>query len=178
MKKWNVKSTEYLFKEPWFTARKDFLELPNGNNIPEYYVLEYPNWVNVIGITTTGQMIMIKQYRHGIEQVSYEICAGVIDNTDTNPIDAAQRELLEETGYGNGNWVEWMVVSANPATHNNFTHCFLATDLVKIADQNLEPTEMLEVELMPVEAVKQLLLDNKIHQSLHAAPLWKYFAEN
>jgi ADP-ribose pyrophosphatase len=173
---WIIKTSEYLFKEPWFTVRKDFVELPNGHNIPSYYVLEYPNWVNVIGITKDNQMVVVKQYRHGIGKELYELCAGVIDKEDKSPLEAAQRELLEETGYSGGTWHEWMTVSANPGTHTNLIFCFLAEGLEKVDEQNLESTELLEVELLSIEDCKALLLKGEFLQALHAAPLWKYFA--
>ena len=62
-KTWKVIDTEYLIKRPWLTARRDHLLLPDGREIPEYYVLEYPNWVNVIAITIDGHFVMERQYR-------------------------------------------------------------------------------------------------------------------
>ena len=98
-RKWKVLKSEYLFKRPWLTARRDEVELPNGARNPEYYVLEYPNWVNVLAITRDGKFLMVRQYRHGLGKTCYELCAGVCEATDASPLDAARRELLEETGY-------------------------------------------------------------------------------
>ena len=64
---WTVLSSEYLHRAPWLTVRKDHVVLPNGNHIPSYYILEYPNWVNTIAITRDGQFVFIRQYRHGIQ---------------------------------------------------------------------------------------------------------------
>lgn len=88
-------------QRPWLTARCDKVELPDGRIIPEYYVLEYPNWVNVIAITKDGRFVMEKQYRHGLGVESIAIPCGVMEKGE-DPLIAAQRELLEETGYGNG----------------------------------------------------------------------------
>ena len=82
---WKVLRSEYIAKEPWFTARRDEVQLPNGNVIPFYYVLEYPAWICVIALTKEGGMIMERQYRHGIGRVDYELCAGVVDPTDASP---------------------------------------------------------------------------------------------
>lgn len=177
-KKWKVINSEYLFREPWLTVRRDHVELPNGNQIPQYYVLEYPNWVNTIAITKDQKFIFVRQYRHGLQCTSMELCAGVTEKEDDSPMISAQRELLEETGYGNGNWVKFMETSANPGTHTNMTFCYLATDVEKISGQNLEPTEDISVHLLSLEEVKELLLNDKIVQSMHAAPLWKYLAIN
>lgn len=175
---WKVLSSRYIIREPWFTARKDEVELPNGNVIPSYYVLEYPAWIGVIAITREGKMIMERQYRHGLGRVAYEICAGVVDPTDASPLEAAKRELLEETGYGNGEWQPYMTISANPGTHSNLTYCFLATNVEKVMERHLEPTEDIAVDLLSPAEVEQLLLDNEIFQATQAAPLWKYFAQH
>ena len=178
IEKWEVLKSEYLFKEPWFTARRDTVKLPNGNQIPAYYILEYPDWINVIAITKDGKFIFVRQYRHGLGQVNYELCAGVCEKEDDSPLQSAQRELLEETGYGNGQWTEYMVISANPSTMTNLTHCFLAKDVERISDQHLEATEDLSVHLLTLEEVRELLTTDQIKQALMAAPLWKYMAEN
>ena len=67
IKKWRTVESEYLIQRPWLTARRDKVELPDGRVHPEYYVLEYPDWVNVIAITEDGQFVMVEQYRHGLE---------------------------------------------------------------------------------------------------------------
>ena len=177
-KAWKTVSSKYLFRRPWLTVRCEDMLLPNGNHIPEYYILEYPDWVNTIAITKDGKFVFVRQYRPGLGRTSYELCAGVCDKEDASPLVSAQRELWEETGYGKGNWQEYMVISANPSTHTNLTHCFLATDVEPIDHQHLEDTEDLSVHLLTFEEVKQLLENNEIMQSLNTAPLWKYVAEH
>ena len=175
--RWKVLETEYLIKCPWLTARRDKVALPDGRIIPDYYVLEYPDWVNVIAITNDGNFVMERQYRHAFGSRCYELPCGVIENGET-PLEAAKRELAEETGYGNGEWKELMILSANPGTMTNITHCFVATGVERIFEQHLDPTEELEVHILSREEVRRLLLDNKIIQSLMAAPLWCFFSEN
>lgn len=175
---WQVTDSEYLFRRPWLTVRRDRLRLPNGNEIPEYYVLEYPDWVNVLAVTTDQKFVFVRQYRHGLGLTAFELCAGVCEKEDSSPLESAQRELWEETGYGNGTWQEYMVLSANPSATNNLTHCFLATGVEPVSTQHLEPTEDLTVHLLSLDEVKTLLREDAIKQALHAAPLWKYMAEN
>lgn len=177
-RKWKVLESRYLFRRPWLTVRREQVELPNGNVIPEYYILEYPEWVNVIAATREGKFVFIEQYRHGIRETRYELCAGVCDPGDSSPLAAAKRELLEETGYGNGEWRLLMVISPNPSTHTNMTYCFIAENVEPLAPQNLEDSEDLTVHLLSAGEVRKLLVDDQIKQSLHAAPLWRYFAEN
>lgn len=175
IEKWETIVSRYVIRRPWLTARCDTVRLPNGTIHPEYYVLEYPTWINVIAITADGDFVMVEQYRHGLGDVFTELVAGVAEEGEA-PMDTARRELLEETGYGNGTWQQFMVLSQNPSSTNNLTYTFLATDVEKIDTQHLDATEDIAVRLLTPTEVKQLLLDDRIKQSLMAAPLWKYFA--
>jgi ADP-ribose pyrophosphatase len=106
-KAWKTVSSKYLFRRPWLTVRCEDMLLPNGNHIPEYYILEYPDWVNTIAITKEGKFVFVRQYRPGIGRTCYELCAGVCEKEDASPLVSAQRELWEETGYGNGIYVDF-----------------------------------------------------------------------
>ena len=174
--KWKVLDREYIIKHPWLTARRDKVELPDGRVIEEYYVLEYPDWVNVIAITKEGQFVMERQYRHGLGVHSTELPCGVMEKGE-EPLEAARRELLEETGYAGGEWTKLMAIGPNPGSQNNLTHCFLAVGVEKIAEQSLDDTEELTVLLMSEAEVKSLLENNQICQALMVAPLWKYFSD-
>ena len=88
-KSWTVIETEYLFRRPWLTARRDKLLLPNGKIHPEYYVLEYPDWVNVIAVTKDDDFVLVRQYRHGIRQTCFELVAGVVEQGEA-PLDAVR----------------------------------------------------------------------------------------
>ncbi|MBD5193382.1 MAG: NUDIX hydrolase [Bacteroides sp.] len=173
--KWETVSSEYLFRRPWLTARRDTVKLPDGAINPEFYVLEYPTWVNVIAITKDGQFVMERQYRHGLGEVGTEICAGVVEEGE-EPLEAARRELYEETGYIGGEWTELCVISGNPSVTNNLTHCYLAVGVEQSGSRHLDATEDIAVRLFSKEEVWQMLLDDEIKQALMAAPLWKYFS--
>ena len=175
-RRWTVLETKYIIRRPWLTARCDKVMHPSGVVNDEYYVLEYPDWVNVIARTKDGDFVMIRQYRHGLGRTCFELVAGVIDPGDESPEAAAKRELWEETGFGGGTWHEISVISANPSTTNNLTHCFVAEGVEKVSTQHLEPTEDITVHLLSKEEVAQLLKNDEIKQALMAAPLWKYFA--
>ena len=174
-RKWEILSTEYLIQRPWLTARRDHVKLPTGVENKEYYILEYPDWVNVIAITKEGEFVMIRQYRHGLGETRYELSAGVCEEGE-DPMESARRELYEETGYGGGEWQLWMTVSPNPSTSTNLTYSFLATDVERISTQHLESTEDITVHLLSEAEVRALLENDEIRQALMAAPLWKYFA--
>lgn len=176
-RKWRVLHSEYLARKPWFTVRHESLALPDGRTIPDYYVFEHPEWVNITAIDREGRFVMIDQYRHGLGETSYEIPAGVVEPSDASLLDAARRELREETGYGGGEWRLLTSISANPATQNNLTHCFLATGVERLGDQQLDATEDIRVHLFSRSEVLELLRTDRIRQALMAAPLWRYFAE-
>ena len=173
-RKWEVLSTEYLIRRPWLTARRDVAKLPDGRINYEYYVLEYPDWVNIIAITEEGMVVLERQYRHGLGKTCFELPCGVIEEGET-PLQAAKRELLEETGYAGGEWKQLMTLSPNPATSNNLAHSFLATGVKKVAGQSLDATEDIEVHLKSQDFVRELLENNQILQALMAAPMMKYF---
>lgn len=176
-RKWKVLKSEYLIKRPWLTARKDFIELPDGRQNDEYYVLEYPDWVNVIAITDDGSFVMERQYRHGLGNTCYELPCGVIEEGET-PLEAAKRELQEETGFGGGEWSKLMYLSPNPGSQNNLSHTYVAIGVKKIYEQKFDATEDIAVHLLKVEQMKDLLQNGQIIQALMAAPLWRYFSEN
>jgi len=169
--KWKVCTSSYIHKGPWATLRTDKCEMPDGRIVEQYYVLEYPNWVNAVAITEEGKILMVRQYRHAANIVSLEIPGGVIDG-DEAPEYAMRRELLEETGYRFDNMELLSTVYANPSTANNKTFCFLTTGGVKVQEQALDEHEELIVEQYTIDEVKQLLAENKIAQALHCTALF------
>lgn len=172
---WKVlKSENILHIGPWLNVRQETVQLPSGAEIPTWFVLEFPDWINVIAITDDGQIIMEDQYRHGLGVTHFEIPAGVIDPGET-PLQAAQRELSEETGYEGGEWSLFMTLSPNPTNHNNLSYTFLAKGVHKVREPHQEKTEDIHVHLMSPADVRELLEKGDIIQALHAAPLWKFF---
>ena len=173
--KWTTLSSEYLFQRPWLTARRDKVELPDGRINDEFYVLEYPSWVNIIARDREGRYVMVEQYRHGLGMVGSELCAGVVEAGE-EPEAAARRELEEETGYTGGNWTLCTTLCGNPSVTNNMTYCYLATDVELTTGQHLDANEDIVVRLLDEAEVLDLLMSDKMKQALMAAPLWRYFA--
>ncbi|MCM1292381.1 MAG: NUDIX hydrolase [Bacteroides sp.] len=169
-----VVSSEYLIKRPWLTARRDVLQLPDGRINPEFWVLEYPNWVNVIAVTDEGRFVMVRQYRHGLGVIETELCAGVVEEGE-DPEMAARRELEEETGYTGGKWTLQMVISGNPSTTNNLSYCYLAQGVKRTSTQHLDATEDVEALTLSREELLELMMSDRMKQSLMLAPLWRYF---
>ena len=168
---WKTCHSEYIHKDPWATLRTDKCEMPDGRIVEQYYVLEYPNWVNAVAITENNKILMVRQYRHAAGIVSLEIPGGVIDGDET-PEHAVKRELLEETGYQFDSLELLCTVYANPSTANNHTYCFLGTGGKKVQGQSLDEHEEIVVEEYTIDEIKQLLAENKIAQALHCTGLF------
>lgn len=172
---WKTLSSEYLIRRPWLTARRDRAQLPDGRIHEEYYVLEYPSWINVIAVTADDEMVMVRQYRHGIGRTCIELVAGVVE-PDEEPMAAAQRELLEETGFGGGQWQQLLKLAPNAGAMNNYSFSFLATGVKRMnSRQHLDDTEDVEVHVLPKTEVKAMLDNGDIFQAQMVAPLLKYF---
>jgi len=176
IEKWQRLASKYLVREKWATLRVDEVKLPDGVVKDDYYVLEYPNWVNAIALTEKGKIIMVRQYRHAGDIVSLEVPGGVIDG-DEEPEFAVKRELLEETGYSFKTCKQIAELYPNPATGNNRTFTFFLTGGIKTHEQHLDEHEILNVEEYTISEVKHLLTENKIAQALHVAALHYGLAE-
>ena len=174
-KPWTVVESEYLIRRPWLTARKDRVRLPSGVENPEYWILEYPTWINIIAITRDRRMILERQYRHGLGSTEWEIPAGVVEEGET-PEEAARRELMEETGFGGGRWTELGAYSPNASACTNLSHSFLAEDVEPLGTQHLEPTEDIAIHILPLDEVRRILERDGFKQALMVAPLWKFFS--
>jgi 8-oxo-dGTP pyrophosphatase MutT (NUDIX family) len=136
------------------------------------YIIECGTWVNVIALTKKREVVLVQQYRHGAKQVMLEIPAGIMDEEDESPMLAAQRELLEETGYTSDQFVEVGKVYPNPATHDNLTYSFLALDAEQVSQQSLDETEEIEVSLIPFDEFISLAKEGGLPQALHVSALF------
>ncbi|MCM1347820.1 MAG: NUDIX hydrolase [Firmicutes bacterium] len=174
IKRPRVLESTYVFQRPWLTARRDKLLMPNGAINPEFYVLEYPAWVNVIAITDDDRFVMVSQYRHGLGVISTELCAGVVEDGE-DPLDAAKRELLEETGYQGGEWQLQCVISGNPSTSNNLTYCYLARGVKPTGHTHLDTTEDIATLTLSRSELLDMMMRDEMKQALMLAPLWRYF---
>jgi 8-oxo-dGTP pyrophosphatase MutT (NUDIX family) len=171
---WQAREVTYLFRRPpWMVLRHQRFALPTGREIADYWIAEYPPWVNVVAVTADDRLVLVRQYRPGIGAVHYEIPAGVAE--DHEEIEAAaRRELLEETGFGKGRWSVLTRLSANPALQDNITTTFLAEGVEQLAAPKPETTEDLRVHLVEVDDVLGLFDRGEMIQALHAAPLFRY----
>lgn len=172
---WEVLDSKYLFKENWFTVRRERCKTPEGKIVDPYYVFEFPNWVNAMALTREGDILLVRQYRHALRETILEIPGGCIDDIDISPEAAMRRELLEETGYCFETVEALGEISPNPSTNTNITYMFLAKGGIKVQEQELDPNEEIEVYLYKPDEVMAMLKENKIRQSLHATCLFYGF---
>ena len=169
--KWKTLSSEYLFKDLWFTVRKDRCETPGGKIVDPYYVYEFPTWVTAFAVTEDNNVLLEIQYRQGIGETHYEIPGGCVDDTDASLEDAIRRELKEETGYEFSDYQYLGKTCANPSTNNNWMHMFLATGGRKVSDQALDDNEEIEIVLTSIEDLRKLIAQNEIKQALHVCTI-------
>ena len=170
--KWKTVSSQYLYKEQWFTVRKEKCEGPDGKIIDPYYVFEFPEWVTALPVTEEGTIILVKQYRHALGEVCIEIPGGCVDATDLSLEDAIRRELLEETGYVFTTVHGLGRTSANPSTNTNLMHMFVATGGRKLKEQQLDHNEEIEILEVSFEELESLLEEKRIVQSMHVTTLF------
>jgi len=162
--RWQRLGGEMIFDAGIFRLRKDRYEYRSAPVHP-YFVLEAAPWTNVVAVTKERQVVLVRQFRHGIQEMSLEVPGGIVDEGEA-PEQAAARELLEETGYEAPELRLLGPVSSNPAILDNRTFCYLAADARRVADPRPEEDEDLEVLLRPVEAVEDMLRSGEIHHSL------------
>ena len=88
---WKFLHSVYVLQNRWVSLRADTCQLPKGHTIAPYYVLEYPPWVTVVALTTNEQVVLVRQYRHGVQQTLLELSSGAVDATDASPSAAVKR---------------------------------------------------------------------------------------
>ncbi len=130
-----------------------------------FTVIQSPDWVNVIALTADDQVVMVRQYRHGIDDLTLEIPGGIVDPGE-DALTAVKRELYEETGYRARQWVKLGEVESNPAFMDNHCGLFLALDATLEGEGELDETEFIEVELHPLDTIPGRMADGTIRHSL------------
>ena len=134
-----------------------------------FYILNTRDWINIVALTPDKKVLMVSQYRHGSGEVALETPGGAVDLKDHSTLEAAKRELLEETGYEAAEWHSLGQVQPNPAILNNTCHYFLALGAKKVADLKLDEAEELEVSLLDLDAIPELIRKGGIRHALVVA---------
>ena len=151
---WNEEGRKKVFDCRIFSIRESYCRSPE-NELRTYTVIDAADWVIVVPVLDTPQgkeFVMVRQWRHGSYSLSLEFPGGVSEPGE-DPIDAAAREMLEETGYKPGRIRKIGEFSSNPAIMSNRTHFFLAEDLVDTGKRALDSDEYVETELVNIDDV-------------------------
>lgn len=171
---WKVLSSEEIFKTSFFRFRTDQCELPDGRVMPNYYVMEFPEWVNIVPVTEDNKIVLVEQYRHANNEVCIEIPGGSTDpqgDKSEEPKKAAVRELIEETGYVPDDVRLIGVHSPNPAMQNNKMHTFIGFGCKKLHEQNLDPYEDIQVITKSIPEVVEMIFNGQINHSIVVASI-------
>jgi 8-oxo-dGTP pyrophosphatase MutT (NUDIX family) len=156
-----------------FDVARSVAASPVDGNPRAFYCIESVDWAQIVPITTDGNVVLVRQYRHGNRRVTLEIPGGLIDPGE-DPATAALRECLEETGYRARAALPLGVVAPNPALFGNRLHAFYATGVEPERAVQNTGTEITEVVLVPVTGLEGLLVAGEIDHALVAGTLWRY----
>jgi ADP-ribose pyrophosphatase len=162
---WRRERSEQVADCRVFKVRRDFSADPRSRRIHDFYVIEAPDWINVIPLTKDNEVVLIEQYRQGTEAVSLEIPGGMVDPGE-EPRETAARELFEETGYEAAEVVFLGKARPNPAIQNNWIHTFIARGVEYRQEPLNQGTEQTRVRLVALEQIPALIAGGKIDHAL------------
>ncbi|WP_017318882.1 NUDIX hydrolase [Mastigocladopsis repens] len=162
LQKWKLLQSKMVLAHDWCKVRQDEIELPNGRIIDDYFVNIKPEIALILPITSSKEIIFVRQYRHAVGEFFIELPAGSFDATKESAEAAAARELQEETGYIAQELTKIATLYDKPSKDTNKIHLFLAENVIKSGEQKLDITEEIEVLLIPVESVREKILQGEI----------------
>lgn len=169
---WKTIKRSTVYQDKWIHLEASQCELPNGRMIEPFYVTHTGDFALIVAVTREGEILLERQYRHGVGRVLTEVPAGAIEPGEL-PETAARRELLEETGYEAGSLEFLFKIAPNATSSSTYAWCYLARDTVFSGEQKLDATEALEVFLAPVSQVREMLRNGEFIQAVHTAALYK-----
>jgi ADP-ribose pyrophosphatase len=167
-RKWKTLRTDVVHRTPIFDLhRRRSVHARRGEH--DFFILDAPNWVNIVPLTRHGDIVMINQWRHGISEFTLEIPGGMVDAADASPMHAARREMIEETGHDSDTILELGKVHPNPAIQGNICFSFLAENVREVDQPVLLGNEETEVVLVPMGEIRGLIASGAIMHALTIA---------
>jgi 8-oxo-dGTP pyrophosphatase MutT (NUDIX family) len=170
MKPWRILRRELLVDRRWLRVFQEQAQLPNGHTIDDFHLIETPPWVAVVALTDAREVLFVDQYRRGLDGVSRELPAGVIEPGEA-PLEAARRELLEETGHVASEWLPLATVAPEPSRSTARAHLFVARGAHRVAGQRLDDSEDVSVHLVPLAEALRATDDGLVVHGTHIGAL-------
>jgi ADP-ribose pyrophosphatase len=161
LRPWRILSSEYRIETKFLRLRADRVELPSGEVVDDYFVRESRGFCVVFALTPDKSVLLVRQYKHGAEQIVTELPAGMIDEGET-PEACAARELAEETGYTGSAPELVRTFLADPTNATGRFYLFVVRDAVRTREPAFDLTEDIEVERAPLDEVRAMALDGRI----------------
>ncbi|MEL6250075.1 MAG: NUDIX hydrolase [Cyanobacteria bacterium J06648_16] len=172
LQKWKRLSSQMAFDHRWYKVRQDCVQLPDGQIVDDYFVSVRPDVAMVLPVTPQQQVVMVRQYRHGAGEILLELPAGTFDPQQEPAARAAERELREETGYAAARLEALATLYDNPVKETNRIHLFLAKDVCRVGDQQLDRTEEIEVVTVPITEIEARIQSGEIQVAGTLATLY------
>jgi len=163
---WKPHARQAVYDCRLFSVTEHRRRSPRTGELHDFYVLESPDWVNIVPLTVDGRVVMVLQYRHGIDEFTLEVPGGMVDVEDLSPLHAGRREMREETGYDSDDIVPLGVIHPNPAIQSNRCYTFLARDVQLSGSVSFDTTEETEVVLVPLDEIPELVRRGVINHAL------------
>lgn len=162
LKKWKLLGSKLAFDNKWCRVRQDEVELPNGIVIDDFFVNVRPDIALVFAVTPQEEIVFVRQYRHGVAKILWELPAGRFNQAEETGESAAVRELAEETGYVAAEIIQLAILYDNPVNDTNSTHLFFAKNVENKHPLKLDVTEEIEVVLIPVSEVMEKITSQEL----------------
>ena len=170
MSEWRVLESKIVLKDRWIDLRAQKCLTPAGVEISPYYILNFPDWVHVVAVTERDELVVVREYRHGAREFCYGLPAGAVETHDSDPLEAARRELLEEAGFEARDFRKVASLRAEPARQANFVHVFLAECLTGGRQRSLDAGEEgMTVDLLPLPELLGKLSSGILSHTAHVA---------
>jgi 8-oxo-dGTP pyrophosphatase MutT (NUDIX family) len=138
-------------------------------------IFEFRTWANVLALTKNGEVVLVRQYRHGVCEVLWEFPGGVVEDGE-DPLEGVRRELMEETGYTASTFIQVGKLYPNPALQTNTMYCFIALDAEHLGEQHLDAGEDIEVRLIPLDELVSMAKRGEFRHALEVAVLFQALA--
>jgi len=167
-RKWKTLKSDVAYSTPIFDLhRRRSTHSRRGER--DFFILEAPNWVNIIPLAKNGDVVMIRQWRHGISEFTLEVPGGMVDPEDHSPMHAARREMIEETGFDSDAIIALGKVHPNPAIQGNICYSFLAEKVHEVSRVVSLGDEETEVVMVPMREIRGLIASGKVMHALTIA---------